>query len=30
MFPNTMLEDQKTWNMILSVMSKVREAHGWN
>jgi sugar phosphate isomerase/epimerase len=30
MFPNAMLEDQKTWNTILGVMSKVRDAHGWN
>lgn len=30
MFPNAMLEDQKTWNTILGTMIKVREAHGWN
>ncbi len=30
MFPNAMLEDGKTWNTILDVMLKVREAHGWN
>jgi hypothetical protein len=29
MFPNAMLEDGKTWNTILEVMVKVREAHGW-
>ena len=30
MFPNAMLEDQKTWNTILGTMIKVRQAHGWN
>jgi hypothetical protein len=30
MFPNAMLETQKTWNTILDVMLKVRDAHGWN
>lgn len=30
MFPNAMLEDQTTWNKILAVMAKVREAHGWS
>jgi sugar phosphate isomerase/epimerase len=30
MFPNAMLEDQRTWNTILATMIKVREAHGWN
>ena len=30
MFPNAMLEEQQTWNTILDVMIKVREAHGWN
>ncbi len=29
MFPNAMLENQDTWNKILAVMAKVREAHGW-
>jgi sugar phosphate isomerase/epimerase len=29
MFPNAMLEDGKTWNTILEVMVKVREANGW-
>ena len=29
MFPNTMLEDPKTWNTILDTMIKVRDAHGW-
>ncbi|MEM9479201.1 MAG: TIM barrel protein [Verrucomicrobiota bacterium] len=28
MFPNEMLETQDTWNTILDVMLKVREAHG--
>jgi hypothetical protein len=30
MFPNAMLEEQRTWNTILGTMAKVREAHGWN
>jgi sugar phosphate isomerase/epimerase len=30
MFPNAMLETQSTWNKILEVMIKVREAYGWN
>ena len=30
MFPNAMLEDQKTWNTILATMVRVREAHGWS
>ena len=30
MFPNAMLETPKTWNTILDVMIKVREANGWN
>ncbi len=29
MFPNAMLETQSTWNEILDVMLKVRDAHGW-
>jgi len=29
MFPNKVLTQQKTWNDILSVLIKVREAHGW-
>jgi sugar phosphate isomerase/epimerase len=29
MFPNAMLEDGRTWNTILDVMIKVREANGW-
>jgi len=29
MFPNEMLEAQDTWNTILDVMLKVRDAHGW-
>lgn len=30
MFPNEMLETQQTWNTILDVMLKVRDAHGWD
>ena len=30
MFPNALLENQATWNTILDVMIKVREAHGWD
>jgi hypothetical protein len=30
MFPNAVLEAPATWNAILDVMIKVREAHGWN
>jgi hypothetical protein len=30
MFPNEMLDKQQTWNTILNVMVKVRDAHGWN
>jgi sugar phosphate isomerase/epimerase len=30
MFPNAMLETPKTWNTILDVMIKVRNAHGWS
>ena len=29
MFPNEVMVQQKTWNDILAVMIKVREAHGW-
>ncbi len=29
MFPNATLESPDTWNAILDVMLKVREAHGW-
>lgn len=29
MFPNEVLEDPQTWNSILSVMTHVRETHGW-
>ncbi len=29
MFPNTMLEDSKTWDTILDTMIKVRQTHGW-
>jgi sugar phosphate isomerase/epimerase len=30
MFPNAVMHQQQTWNDILAVMLKVREAHGWN
>ena len=30
MFPNSTLEDQKTWNTILKTMIDVRNACGWN
>jgi len=30
MFPNDMLENEQTWNTILDVMIKVRDAHGWD
>lgn len=30
MFPNELLETPKTWDTILDVMIKVRDAHGWN
>jgi sugar phosphate isomerase/epimerase len=30
MFPNSVLHMQQTWNDILKIMIKVREAHGWN
>ena len=30
MFPNTIMEQQKTWNDILGAMIKVRDRHGWN
>ncbi len=29
MFPNSVMHNQQTWNDILAVMIKVREAHGW-
>jgi hypothetical protein len=29
MFPNNVLFQPKTWNDILEVMIRVREAHGW-
>jgi hypothetical protein len=29
MFPNEVLTRQQTWNDILGVMIKVRNAHGW-
>ena len=30
MFSNAVLEEQETWNTILSTMIQVRDAHGWN
>jgi hypothetical protein len=30
MFPNAVMTQQKTWNDILGVMVKVRDAHGWD
>lgn len=30
MFPNATLEKTSTWNTILDVMLKVRDAHGWS
>lgn len=30
MFPNKVMEDQQTWNDILSAMIDVRNLHGWN
>jgi len=30
MFPNAVMMQQQTWNDVLAVMVKVREAHGWN
>jgi sugar phosphate isomerase/epimerase len=30
MFPNQVMLNQQTWNDILAVMLKVREAHGWS
>ena len=30
MFPNEVMTRQKTWNDILGVMVKVRDAHGWH
>jgi hypothetical protein len=29
MFANSVMEQQSTWNKVLAVMIKVREAHGW-
>lgn len=29
MFPNSVMEDQNTWNKVLGAMLKVRDAHGW-
>ena len=30
MFPNAVMSEQKTWNDILGIMVKVRDAHGWD
>lgn len=30
MFPNSVMQDAKTWNDILATMIKVRDAHGWH
>jgi sugar phosphate isomerase/epimerase len=30
MFPNAVMGEQQTWNDILGVMVKVRDAHGWD
>jgi hypothetical protein len=30
MFPNEVMFQPQTWNDILAVMLKVREAHGWS
>ena len=30
MFPNAVMGEQQTWNDILGVMAKVRDAHGWD
>ena len=30
MFPNAVLEDPRTWNSILAVMTQIRDSHGWN
>jgi hypothetical protein len=29
MFPNSVMEEQATWNKVLAAMIRVREAHGW-
>jgi sugar phosphate isomerase/epimerase len=29
MFPNSVMESQKTWDAVLGAMLKVRQAHGW-
>ena len=29
MLPNSVMEDQQTWNNVLAAMVKVRDAHGW-
>jgi sugar phosphate isomerase/epimerase len=30
MFPNAVMEEQKTWNDVLAAMVKVRDVHGWS
>jgi hypothetical protein len=30
MFPNSVMNDPKTWNDILATMIDVRNAHGWH
>ena len=30
MFPNAVMTQQQTWNDVLSVMTAVRQAHGWD
>jgi len=30
MFPNDVMTRQQTWNDVLGVMVKVRDAHGWD
>jgi hypothetical protein len=29
MFPNSVMNNQQTWNDILATMIKVRQQHGW-
>jgi hypothetical protein len=29
MFPNSVMEEQQTWNHVLGALVKVRDAHGW-
>lgn len=30
MFPNSVMEDQETWNKVLAQLIAVRDAHGWS